>query len=189
MKFWLRTLVGVILGISGTITGYYFLGDTKLGYDAGLTVTFTEADIQERLGEKFPKSERLLDLIPVEIAEPKVRFLGGSNRVELSMEAEVVVPLVQTYRTTGIFTTSLRYEPEDQTLRLSDIKVEDFNATNLPEKFRGPLKITLTAVADKYLSDHRVHKLEPKDFKGEMVKILLQEITVKHGKLEVKLGL
>jgi hypothetical protein len=189
MKFWLGILVGLILGISGTIAGYFFLGDTKLGYDDGLTVTFTEAEIQGRLGEKFPKSERLLDLIPVEIAEPRVRFLRGSNRVELTMEADVAVPWVQTYRTTGVFTTSIRYEPEDQTLRLSDIKVEDFDATNLPEKFKAPLRITLTAAADKYLNDHPVHQLEPKDYKGKMVKMLLREITVKEGELEVKLGL
>lgn len=180
--------MGLILGTVGTIAGYFILRDTKLG-DDGLTVTFTEAEIQARLGEKFPKSERLLDFIPVEIGEPRVRFLGESERVELTMDVEIAVPLIRTYKTMGVFTTSIRYEAEDQTLRLSDITVEDVEATNLPENFKDPLRMMLTAVARKYLNDHPVHKLEPRDYKGEMVKMFFRKLKVKEGKLEVTLGL
>ena len=188
MKFWLGILVGLVLGAAATIAGYLILKETDLGNDA-VTLSFTEAEIQSRLGEKFPKSERLLEIIPVEIGVPRVRFLGESNRVELTMAADVAVPLMQTFETRGVFTTSIRYEQEDQTLRLSDITVEELDATNLPEKFKAPLNLTLTAVARKYLNDHPVYKLEPKDFKGEMVKIFLQELKVKEGRLEVRLGL
>jgi len=170
-----------------TVAGYSLLRDTEFTRE-GLTVTFTEAEIQSRLGEKFPKSERLLDFIPVEIGEPRVRFLGGSNRVELTMEAHVAVPLMQTYETKGVFTSSIRYEPEDQTLRLSDIIVGGVEVTNLPKKFELPLRVTMTAAADKYLNDHPVHKLASKDYQGELVKMFLREIKVKKGKLEVTLG-
>lgn len=188
MKFWLGILLGLVLGAAGTIGGYLILKETRLG-DDGITLTFTEAEIQSRLGEKFPKSERLLDIIPVQIGVPQVHFLGESNRVELTMEANVAVPLMQTYQTRGVFTTSIRYEQDDHTLRLSDITVEELDATNLPEKFKAPLNLTLTAAARKYLNDHPVHTLEPKDYKGEMVKMFLRELKVKEGRLEVRLGL
>ncbi|YCM45928.1 DUF1439 domain-containing protein [Verrucomicrobiaceae bacterium 227] len=188
MKLTIGVMAGLILGAVLTIAGYFILRETRLG-DEGITITFTEAEIQGRLGEKFPQSDRILEIFPVEIGEPRVRFLGESNRVELTMEADISVPLVQTYHSKGVFTTSIRYEPEDQTLRLSDITVEGFEVTDLPKKFEPHLRTTLTLAARKYLQDHPVHTLEPKDYKGEMVKMFLREIKVEKGLLKVRLGL
>lgn len=188
MKFWIGILTGIVLGVGGAVGGYFYMRYARLE-DSGVVVIFTEEDIQARLGEEFPKSERLLEIIPVEIGEPKVRFLESSDRVELTIRAEAAVPLVQTYHAEGIFTTSLRYEASDHTLRISDVTVESFKATDLPEKFEDPLRKTMTLAAKNYLENHPVHTLDDDDYKDEMVKMLLKKVTVTKGTLEVKLGL
>ncbi|MGC6464140.1 MAG: DUF1439 domain-containing protein [Akkermansiaceae bacterium] len=188
MKLWVGLFIGILLGVAGTIGGYILLRETELG-DEGVTIVFTEAEIQEKLGRKFPKSERLLEIIPVEIGEPYVKFLGESNRVQITMEADVSVPLVDTFKTEAVSTTSVRYEPKDYTLRLSDITMEDFRVSKLPENLQEPLSLALTAVARAYFDDYPVHEVDSKDFEDEMVQMFVKDLKVKKGRLEVRLGL
>ena len=187
MKFWWGLLIGIILGVVGAL-GPGLLKKTSIG-SKGLVVTFTEAEIQERLEGKFPKSEKLLEIFPVEIGVPTVRFLDDSDRVELTMNAGVSVPFVQTYEAKGIFTTTIRYEQKDQTLRLSEVTVEGVEATNLPKKYEDPLRVTMTLAARKYLEDYPVHTLKQKDVKDELVRMFLKDLKVRNGRLEVTLGL
>lgn len=188
MKIWMGLMIGLLLGVAGTIGGYILLKNTELG-DKGIVVVFTEEDIQGKLGRKFPKSERILEVIPVEIGEPFVKFLGDSNRVQITMEAVVAVPLVQTFQTEAVVTTSVRYEPKDYTLRLSDITVESFDVTSLPKNLKEPLRLALTAAARKYLDDYPVHEVDSDDFEDEMVQLFVKDLKVKKGRLEVRLGL
>ena len=184
MKF----LMGMVTGSLLTIVGYFVLRTLPIGNDA-VVVTFTEAEIQEKIGKDFPKTEKILDLIPLVIQEPQVKFLGDSNRVQLTVNAEAGIPIVGTDEAQGVFTASIRYEDEDQTLRISRLTVESFKAQTLPERFEEPVRLLMTAVARKYIDDHIVHTLKPEDYKEEMARLLLREIKVKDGRLEVILGL
>lgn len=188
MKALASLAIGLILGVIVTIGGYFYL-KSHPDQDRGITVTFTEEEIQERLARKFPKTEMVWNVFPAVIDIPKVRFLGDTKRIELTLTGDLAVPFTTGYQVAGIFTSSLKYEQEDHTLRIDDVTVERIEATGLPEEYQETIRLILTGVARTYLDDHRVHEIDDKDYKDEMARMLLKEIKVKRGRLEVKLGL
>lgn len=188
MKTAITLFAGLILGAALVIGGYFFFTSRDLGNNA-VTVTFTEAEIQKKIGRKFPKEEKILDYIPVTINEPIVKLLGDSKRVQLSVDASISIPFLAKEEFTGIFTSSLRYEKDDHSLRISDLTVENISTSRLPKGLEEPIRAALTIAARKYLDDHIVYTLKPKDYKGKMAELLLQKIKIKNGRLEVVLGL
>ena len=188
MKTAITLLIGVLLGAALTITGYFLFTTFDLG-DETITVTFTEEEIQQKIGRKFPKKEKILDYIPIVIQEPIVKFLGDTKRVQLSVDASIAIPFIASENVTGVFTSSLRYEKDDQTLRISDLTVENISTSSLPSQFEEPVRAALTIAARQYLDDYTVYTLKKKDYKGKMAELLLKKIKVKNGRLEVILGI
>jgi len=188
MKLPLGLLAGILIGAATVIVGYFYLSKSPVGDDL-VTVTFTEEEIQKRIGRKFPKTERILEIIPIEIQEPKVKFLGKSNRLQISANARISPPFFKPEEVTLICTGSIDYENEDKTLRTSDITVEEIQLSSLPSNYQEPVRIAMTTAARKYLDDYVVHTLKPEDYKGKMAEMFIKKLSVKKGRLEVTLGL
>ena len=188
MKSVLILIIGVLAGALLVIGGYFYLTSSEVG-DETVTVTFTEEEIQEKIGKDFPKEDRILNYIPIVIEEPVVKFLGDTKRVQISAKATIDIPFVGSEEVSGVFTGSIRYEKEDGTLRTSDLTVESLSTSSLPKKFESAVRAALTVSARKYLEDHIIHTLEKEDYKGKMAEMLLQKIKVKDGRLEIILGL
>ncbi len=188
MKLVTGLALGLILGAITVIAGYFWLSSSERG-DESVTLTFTEEEVQEKIGKKFPKKERILDYIPVVIEEPIVKFLGDSKRVQLSVKATMSIPFIHTEDVFGVFTSSVRYKKEDHSIRISDLTVESISTSRIPKKFEEPIRLALTTAAREYLDDHTVYKIKPKDTPRAMAEMLVQKIKVKNGRLEIILGL
>ena len=179
--FGLKVLLAVIIGC-------IFVKNGRFGSD-GLTLSLSEEDIRGPLGKKFPKTEKLLEVIPVLIEEPKVEFTEGSNRVRLSLAARFDIPFSKKYEASTVFSGSIRYETSDKTLRLTDAEVEGLTGTKIPDKFQDPLKMLMTVLAKNYLEDIVVHELEPKDLTYKAARWLLKKVEVRDQMLKITLGL
>lgn len=177
-----------LLVLIAVIVGCVFMKYGRFGSD-GLTLSFSEEDIRGRLSKKFPKTEKLLEVIPVLIEEPKVEFTEGSNRVRLSLAARIDIPFSKKHEASTVFSGSIRYETSDKTLRLTDVEVEGLTGTEIPEKFEDPLKILMTVLANNSLEDVVVHELKPKDLTNKAARWLLKKVEVRDQMLEVTLGL
>jgi len=177
-----------LLVLAAIIVGCVLFKNGRFGSD-GLILTFSEEDIRERLSKKFPKTEKVLEVVPVLIEEPKVEFVDGSNRVRLSLAARIDIPFSKKYEASTIFSGSIRYETSDKTLRLTEVEVEGISGTNIPEKFEDPLEILMTVLARNYLDDVVVHEIKPKDLTNKAARWLLKKVEVRDRTLEVTLGL
>lgn len=177
-----------LLVLLAVIVGCVFMKYGRFGSD-GLTLSFSEEDIRGRLSKKFPRTEKLLEVIPVVIEEPKVEFTEGSNRVRLSLAARIDIPFSKKYEASTVFSGSIRYETSDKTLRLTDVEVEGLTGTEIPKKFEDPLKLLMTVLATKFLEDVVVHELKPKDLTNKAARWLLKKVEVQDQMLEVTLGL
>jgi hypothetical protein len=176
------------LALTAVIVGCVLFNNGRFGSD-GLTLSFSERDISERLGKKFPKNEKLLEVIPVVIEKTSVEFIEGRDRVRISLAARIDIPFSKNYEASTIFSGTVRYEASDKTLRLTDVEVEGIKATDIPEKFEEPLEILMTLLARNYLDDIEVHKVEPKDLTSTAARWLLKKVEVRNQMLEVTLGL
>lgn len=188
MRSVLILLTGLLLGAAGVIGGYFYFSNNPAGDDL-VTLVFTEEEIQERIGRKFPKEEELLKFVKIIINEPEVTFRGDENRIQLSLNAQVVIPFFRTDEISGVFSSSIRYEKEDHTLRTSDYTVESLKTEALPEKYEGPVRAAFSIAARQFLDDQVVHTLKTEDYQGKMTAMVLQKIEIEEGRLEVILGL
>lgn len=188
MKSLLILLVGLLLGAAGVIGSYFYLSGHQAG-DEILTLTFTEGELQEKLGRKFPKEEELLGLITIVIEEPRVDLMGLDNRIRLQAKAAVTIPFVSEEELDLTVSSSVRYHAEDHTLRTSDYEVESLKTDRLPNKYEAPVRSAITMAARELFDDEIVHTIKDKDLKDKIGRLLIQKITVKNGILEVLLGL
>lgn len=177
-----------LLALLAIIFGCVFMKYGRFGSD-GLTLFFSEEDFRGRLSKKFPKTEKILEIIPVLIEEPKVEFTEGSNRVRLSLFARIDIPFSNKYEASTVFSGSIRYETSDKTLRLTDVEVEGLTGTEIPKKFEDPLKLLMTVLAKNFLEDVVVYELKPKDLTNKAARWLLKKVEVRDQMLEITLGL
>ena len=187
MKKGILLILGLLV-LGAVVVGCVLLNNGRFGSD-GLTLSFSEGDIQERLGRKFPKTEKALELIPVLIEEPIVEFVDGSNRVRLTLSASNVIPYPKKYEASIIFSGSIRYETSDKTLRLTDIEVEGISGTDISTQYEDELKFLTTALAKNYLDDVVVHEIKPKDLTNKAARWLLKKVEVRDQMLDITLGL
>ena len=188
MRRLITLIIGILIGAVGVIAGYFYLVSRPAGDDL-VTVVFTEEEIQNMIGRKFPREEELLKFVKITINEPDVAFLGDENRIQLTLNAQVVIPFFRTDEISGVFSSSIRYEKEDHTLRTSDYTVESLKTDVLSEKYEGPVRAAFSLAARKFLEDQIVYTLKKEDYKGKMTEMLLQEVKVEEGQLVIILGL
>lgn len=104
-------------------SGLALLGCASLG---GPTVfTLGEAELQTLVGRAFPQQRRVLELLDLELRLPSVRLLPEHNRLALSLAVEGRDRLSARALQGAIdFDTALRWEPADQSLRLTQVRVQ-----------------------------------------------------------------
>jgi hypothetical protein len=188
MKSLLILLIGLVLGAAAVVGGYIFLSDRQEG-DEIIALTFTEEELQAKIARKFPKEEKVLGIIDIVIDEPKVDLVGLDNRIRFQATATVIVPFVGEEKIGAVFSSSIRYNQKDHTLRTSDYELEELQTDRLPKKYEPTVRTSITAASRELFDDEIVHTIEDKDLEEKLGRLLIQEIRVKNGRLEVSLGL
>jgi len=188
MKTIASLLIGLVLGAVIVIVAYFYFSTREAGDDF-VRITFTEREIQEKIGQKFPQEKEVLRFFKIVIEEPKVTLIGEKNRLQLAVDATFIVPLIRTDEISGLFEGSIRYEKEDQTLRVSDFEVVSLDTEKLPEKYEGPVRAAFNLAAIKYVDDRIIHTIENDDVEGKAAELFLKDLKIKDGSLEVVLGL
>lgn len=188
MKWILVLLAGILLGAGGIIGGYFFFSTREAG-DEMVSLVFTKEEIQEKIGRKFPKEKDILKVSKLIIEEPKVTLLGKKNRLQIDISAKSIIPFVRTDEISGVFESSIRYEKEDQTLRISNFQIISLNTEHIPERIEPLVRLGFNAAAKNFIEDHVVYTLKKKDYQTHAAELLLKEVKVKKGSLEVILGL
>jgi len=155
----------------------------------GVELTFTEAELREKLGKKFPKTEKIYGVVPVIIEKPEVQLIDDEERVRLGLTARVEVPFKGSYEATLKFSSGIIFDGEAKALQLTKIEVEGIQATKLPEKYEPALKILSTLLAQKYLEGHEVYRLKSEEMGDKTVRYLIKDLRIKHGELAITLGL
>ncbi|MGJ8697020.1 MAG: DUF1439 domain-containing protein [Verrucomicrobiaceae bacterium] len=182
-------LFRIILAIAaiGLLLGGWTIWQ-KLQSKDGILLTFTEAELEAKLGEEFPRTELIQGILPLTIDTPDVELVPNSDRVRVSLGANVNAFIAQ-YDATATISCAIRYEPSDQSLRFNKAIIEKFDTEKLPEKYREEVSLAATLLIQKYLNDQPVYHLKDEDLKGQTARLLVQEIGVKDGLLQIRLGL
>jgi hypothetical protein len=133
------------------------------------TVEIPEARLQQLLARQFPLRSRVLELLDINVAAPRLTLQPDANRVATEFDLAIGDRLLKTpYQGTLALSYGLRYEGSDHTVRLADLRIERAElreAGALPGGARQLDRIG-AAVAEKLLAEPVVYTLTAKDLEA-----------------------
>ena len=143
-------------------------GTTLVAGCAGLfgprTVEVSQAQLEELLARRFPLTRRVLEIFDVTVSAPRLRLLPEANRIATDFELASTDRLLRAqHRGTLALTFGLRFEPGDNTLRATQVKVERLQIDGAPAPLQRQVERLGTLLAAQALDDQVVHTLRPKD--------------------------
>jgi hypothetical protein len=143
----------------------------SLGGCAGVlgeqTLTLSEAELTQRLAERFPQERRLLDWIDLQLDTPQVLLRPDSNRVAVDLEMELREKLTgRRFPLQVGLDSALRYDAGTQAIVLSDVKLHRLGVTAVPQALAG-LALQLGApMVERLLEGQPVHRFSARQLTG-----------------------
>lgn len=143
----LLTLLVVLLGACAQVLGPQ-------------TLTWSESEVNQMLAKRFPMDRRVLDVLDVNVTQPEVKLLPGTNRLATDLHIRAVDRLFGSVFHGRITVESgLRYEPADHTLRLVDVRLGNFSLDKTGTAPRVPLQRLGAALVEGILDDAVIHRV------------------------------
>ena len=125
-------------------------------------VSFSESELQRLLERAFPLERRVLDVLEVVVATPRLRLLPEQNRLALELDINARDRLFGGQWPGRLaLESALRYEPSDQSLRLAQVRVLQFSLNPGSGAARPQLERLGTVLAERVLEGFSVYRLPP----------------------------
>jgi hypothetical protein len=124
------------------------------------SVTLTTADIERAIERQFPMDKRMLEIFDVNVKAPRISLLPERNRLGavVDMRAKSIL-FVGSWSGQLKFDSALRWEPSDQSVRLSQVRVQDLAIDNADPLTRSAAERLGAAVAERMLEDMSLYTL------------------------------
>jgi hypothetical protein len=155
---------------------------------------FTQEQLLEKLSERMPLHKRYLILFEVELDNPRLTLVEGSDRVNAGLDAALNIQIQigeQALRPTGTLDASggVRYDSERGQFFLTDPVIEHFEIQGIPERYTNQANRVLSMALSEYYADRPIYTLNTAKLKQAMTKLVLKRVVVEGGELVVILGL
>ena len=127
-------------------------------------VEVSQAQLQQAVERRFPIERRYLELLDVTVAAPRVLLRPETNR--LATEFEVLVSdrvFHGQHRGAIALNYGLRFEPSDNSVRLTNVRIDRFEIDGAPALLRQQLDRLGVQLAEQTLNERPVYTLRPKD--------------------------
>ena len=127
------------------------------------TVHVSEADLLRSVSDRFPIDRRLLEVVNITVANPRLKLLPRENRLASEFEVSALDRFFSNRPLKGSLslTYGLRFEPADGTIRLAQVRVDQFLFDGVPEMMRSRLDRVGSVLAEQMLEDMTVHTVKP----------------------------
>lgn len=129
------------------------------------TIEISEAKLVEIINTQFPFNSRYLELFDVSLASPRVRLIPAENRIGTELGYSLGSFLLGARDHQGRLNLSygLRFEPSDNTVRLSQVRVDGFEVPGVPSAYASRANRLGALLAENLLKDFVIHRLKPED--------------------------
>lgn len=131
------------------------------------TIVISEDQLQDLIAKRFPLSNRLLDVLDVDVALPRISIRHDTERIAVQLQVKTSDRLLRKpYQGTLALTCGVRFEPKDNTVRLADVRVERFEIDGAPpnvQRLVGPIGQMVT---EQLLEGRVIYTVRPKDLEA-----------------------
>lgn len=123
-------------------------------------VTLSQSEIEGLVQRNFPIDRLLMEIFDVTVHAPRVQLVPERNRLAAVVDVRARNRLFAgTWQGQLHFDAALRWEPRDQTVRLSQVRVQDLALAQPGALNRSTLERLGAAVAERVLEDSSIYRL------------------------------
>lgn len=125
--------------------------------------TVSERQILSALEASFPAQRRVLEIFDIRLASPRLKLLPQENRLMLGFDVGVAQALVgrgQEVKGNLMFSSALRWESGDGTVRLDKVRRENLAFDGLPAVLASTVNRWGGGLAAELLDGLVVHRVE-----------------------------
>lgn len=152
------------------------------------TVEISETDLQQMVSQGFPVQQQT-PFATIILSDPRIRILGDSNRMRLSLAISTAFPNQLTSRGRAEIEGELAYDANKGEFHLRQPALIGLQFDQLPQEYHQMASALVGAIAQQTLPIIVLYRLDEKDIRQEMTKRILKGVTVKDGKLIAELSL
>lgn len=156
------------------------------------TYRFSEPELRERLDQQLPWSEQYFLVFDVELANPRVDLVEGSDRVAGGIDATVTIDIGDNPRsmTGGVdLSGGVRYERAEGAFYLTDPQVEAVEIAGILPAYTNKANDAISAALRSFYRSRPIYELSGEEASKVAARLLLEDVTVEDEHLVVTLSL
>ena len=126
------------------------------------TIELSEARLQAWLARQFPIERRYFEVLEVAVAPPRLELRPETNRLAAEFEVRATDRLFKVaHRGIIALNCALRYEADDHTLRLTDVRIDRLEIDGA--LLKQQLDRVAVRLAEQMLNERAIYALRDKD--------------------------
>jgi hypothetical protein len=179
-------LIALALAIIAVVAGAY-------GYYSGkeYVIRLTEAELQAKLDQRFPIRRDVLFVVQIDLSNPRVHLLEGSNRVAIGIDVVLNFRLRDQAKSFGgsiDVDGGLRYEAFKGRFFLTDPHIQALRVDGIPEKYRTEVEKVVHGAISEAMNKGPIYTLSA-DAGQLLARLLLKSVVVRDRELVITLGI
>ncbi len=149
-------------------------------------VELSMAQLQDALDRKFPFSSRFLELINVQVTNPRLTLQPDTNRLVTTMDALIAPPFTDK-SWNGSFTLSgrLAIDPAQRAVVLVEPRMENFALSGIDSAYATQINRIGALLAEQLLKNMPLYTFSPDEFRYAGTSFIPSQITTKQNGLVV----
>jgi len=154
----------------------------------GLSLRFSEAELEQRLSEHLPYKKKALAILEFEFDQPEVELNSSSERISVSMH--ITLEIAGRTRRDGAIKVSgsPSYRASEGAFYLSNPRIDEFDLEGLSSKYSGMASSAITGIVRTLYADKPLYELDTSYSKQRITKLVLREISVTDTHMIAVLG-
>ena len=126
--------------------------------------TISQAKLQQAIGQRFPYRQSLGDLLELQLLAPRLSLLPDRNRIATVLDLTLSGQLLSdVYSGSIVMDYGVRFEPSDNTIRMTHVQVTRLNLDGIPLPYQGLVQRYAPRVAEQLFDDFPLHRISAKD--------------------------
>ncbi|MDF3036183.1 MAG: hypothetical protein K0S28_1457 [Paucimonas sp.] len=122
--------------------------------------------LQQAMSNRFPFNSRYLELLDINVSNPRLSLQPGTNRVLTSLDAFIAPPFTKSsWAGTVTISGGLRFDPMRNAIMLSDPRMENFNVNGLDPMYSRQAGKIGSFLAAELLKDLPLYTFRPDELR------------------------
>jgi hypothetical protein len=153
------------------------------------TVDISREQLLAKLSRQFPMRKTLAEIFEVEAQAPRLQLNPDTNRVAAEFDIKATDRLFhRSYQGTVGVSFGMRYEAQDQTIRLNQVTIDKLAIDGLTEAMQQQWTKLGGMLAQEKLQNYPIHQFKPEDLRAaDRYGYQVEDIRVTAAGLSVKL--